>query len=341
MARLADIPVLLREVGFRAFAKRVWNEVLDDHLLVFAGSLAYAWLFAIFPFFIFLINLVPFLPLEDKAFAVRELEVFLKALLPDLAAGTLLDSMRGTIDYAISQRRGGALSASLLVALWGASGGIGVTMAALDKCYEIDRPRAFYKRRPMAFGLTAAAAGLVAVVALLVPARTALRDWVVQYRMPTVSAWAIGAFDLLRGSLAIAAALAFVSLLYHFGPSVKRRYRFVTPGSAFTLVCWVVIGLAFREYVARFGQNYHKTYGPVGGVAVLLLLFYLDALILLIGAEITSEIDYAVLKVERGSNNFRAAEPPPPPRRQRRRTRPHAATERAAEPGGAADLKES
>ena len=69
----------------------------------------------------FLLNLIPFLPLDDKLWTVRELEVFLKALLPDLAAQTLLDSMRGAIDNAIGQRRGGVLSASLLVALWAAS----------------------------------------------------------------------------------------------------------------------------------------------------------------------------------------------------------------------------
>jgi membrane protein len=304
MARLGDIPVVARTVGVRAFATRVWNEVLDDHLFIFAGSLAYAWLFAIFPFFIFLLNLIPFLPIDDKLVTVRELEVFLKALLPDLAAQTLLDSMRGAIDAAIAQRRGGVLSASLLVALWAASGGITVTMAALDKCYEIDRPRAYYKRRPMAFALTAATAGLICVVILLLPVGAAFKDWVLQYRMASVSFWAVWAFDVIRGGLAIAAAFAFLSLLYHFGPSVRHRYRYVTPGAAFTLVCWVVIGLAFREYVARFGQKYHDTYGPVGGVAVLLLLFYLDALILLVGAEINSEIDFEVLKVPRGSLNF-------------------------------------
>ena len=45
-----------------------------------------------------MLNLIPFLPLDDKLLTVRELEVFLKALLPDLAAQTLLDSMRGAID---------------------------------------------------------------------------------------------------------------------------------------------------------------------------------------------------------------------------------------------------
>ena len=222
-------------------------------------------------------------------------------MLLDLAAQTLLDSMRRQRSIMRSLTAVAACSATACSSHCRArSGGIGVTMAALDKCYEIDHPRAFYKRRPMAFGLTAAAAALVGVVAPAAAGRGGVRDWVVQYRMPTVSAWAIGTFDLIRGSLAIAAALAFVSLLYHFGPCVKRRCPgSCTPGSAFTLVCWVVIGLAFRATSPHFGEDYHKTYGPVGGVAVLLLLFYLDALILLIGAEINSEIDYAALKVKR------------------------------------------
>ena len=51
--------------------------------------------------------------------------------------------------------------------------------------------------------------------------------------------------------------------------------------------------------------------GHVGGVIVLLLLFYIDALVLLIGAEINSEIDYQVLKVERGARDFRSLENSP------------------------------
>jgi membrane protein len=75
------------------------------------------------------------------------------------------------------------------------------------------------------------------------------------------------------------------------------------------VVVWVVLGIGFRLYMDRLGgKGYDKTYGTLGGVAILLLLFYIDALVLLIGAEINSEIDFEVLKVRRGTRDFRAAE---------------------------------
>ena len=57
MARLRDVPLVCRKVGFRRFALRVWDQVVEDHVFIFAAAVAYAWLFAIFPFFVFLANL--------------------------------------------------------------------------------------------------------------------------------------------------------------------------------------------------------------------------------------------------------------------------------------------
>ena len=86
------------------------------------------------------------------------------------------------------------------------------------------------------------------------------------------------------------------------------RFRLIATtvaGAVFTIGVWVLLAFAFRWYVNTFGKySYNRTYGTVGGVAVLLLFFYLDALVLMIGAEINSEIDYEVLGVERGSRDF-------------------------------------
>jgi uncharacterized BrkB/YihY/UPF0761 family membrane protein len=121
-------------------------------------------------------------------------------------------------------------------------------------------------------------------------------------------AWALHVFDAVRGLLAIVVVLLILALLYHFGPGVKHRWQYLSPGSVFVFATWVLVALVFRYYVNHFGRSkYEETYGPVGGVAVLLLLFYLDALVLLIGAQINSEIDFDVLKVPRGSRNFLAA----------------------------------
>jgi membrane protein len=91
---------------------------------------------------------------------------------------------------------------------------------------------------------------------------------------------------------------------------VKHRFRWITPGSVFTICTWVVLGFAFRFYVDRYGK-YDKTYGSVAGVAILLLVFYIDAVVLLIGAEINSEIDFEVLKLKRGTRDFMGAEDEP------------------------------
>jgi hypothetical protein len=161
----------------------------------------------------------------------------------------------------------------------------------------------------MAFFLTLAIAALVLAMIVLLPLGAAVRDVALARRQTPVSAWAIWAFDLLRGGLALAAAFGVLGLIYHFGPCVKRAFRPVTPGAIFCMTVWVLLGLAFKEYVNRFsGSRYEQTYGAAGWVVIMLVIFYLDALVLLIGAEINSEIDFAILGVPRGSRNYRPAE---------------------------------
>jgi membrane protein len=97
-------------------------------------------------------------------------------------------------------------------------------------------------------------------------------------------------WQVTRYGLALLLLLAIVAVIYHFGPNIRQRWRFVTPGSVFTVGVWLLLGVAFRIYVDHFGR-YGEMYGAVGGVIVLLFFFYLDALVLLVGAEINSEID--------------------------------------------------
>jgi membrane protein len=90
--------------------------------------------------------------------------------------------------------------------------------------------------------------------------------------------------------MAIPLMLAILSLLYTFGTRVRHRLTFFSPGAIFTLLVWVILGESFRFYVDKFGK-YQKTYGAVGGVTILLLFFYLDALVLLVGAEINNLVE--------------------------------------------------
>jgi membrane protein len=352
MARLSDVPMVLHAAGPMAFLKRIVREIVDDNLFTLAGGLAYSWLFAIFPFLVFLMNLFPLFARGHEEATKQGMKVFLFAALPDAVARIFWEQMEKRIPGIVNDPNPFIATISLLVALWAASKGIGVTMAAMEKCYELERGRAFYKRRPMAFGLTLMLSGLVMVLVLLLPAGASFKAWItggetsVSARAGVAAgeasfpgtpathpsehsttqpathpaaavvehalakhAWALWTFDVVRGLLAVFVVLLILALLYHFGPGVKHRWQYLTPGSIFVLTSWVLVALAFRYYVNHFGQSkYQETYGSVGGVAILLLLFYLDALILLIGAQINSEIDFDVLQVPRGSRNFRLAE---------------------------------
>jgi membrane protein len=184
-----------------------------------------------------------------------------------------------------------------------------MTMTALDRCYELRSGRWYYVQRPLAILLTIVVATLILLVAVLLPVGGVVKAWVIRHDWQGLGAgspWLL-AFDIARWGLAVLFMVSILTVLYHFGPAVRHRFQWITPGAVFCIIVWVALGLVFRLYIERF-VNYNKTYGTVGGAAVMLLFFYIDAAVLLWGAEINSEIDFEVLKVQRGTRNFLPAE---------------------------------
>lgn len=289
---------MLWSVGPLEFARRIWKEVGDDGVFVWASALAYAWLFAFFPFFIFLLTLLPYLPAKVKAEAEGPLKSAIYYL-PQEGA----DLVWRNIDNVIHQPHTGLLSTGILVTIWAASGGMNMTMSALDRCYDVPKMRPFYRQRPLAVALTFVVAILIIAVLILLPVGTAVTNFVVSRNYIFISSGMLIAWNVARYTLAIVLLLGVLSIIYYFGPGVKQQFRVLTPGAIFTLGVWFLLGFAFRMYVNRYGK-YDQTYGTVGGVAILLLFFYIDAVVLLVGAEINSEMDFA-LGVPRGSTDFR------------------------------------
>src|SRR3954451_10258920 len=126
MARLRDVPVVLRTVRPWPFVKRIIREIVDDNLFTLAGGLAYSWLFAIFPFLVFLMNLFPLFARGHEAATKEGMKVFLFAALPDAAAQILWEQMGKRIPNIVSDPNPFIATISLLVALWAASKGVGV-----------------------------------------------------------------------------------------------------------------------------------------------------------------------------------------------------------------------
>lgn len=301
MARIKDFPNVMKKVGFTKFAKLVWAEVNDDDLFTWGSALAYAWIFAIFPFVIFLLTLAPYLPFDVKQRAMDEISN---------AAYTSLGGQGGyqivqSVQEVMSKQEGGLLSFGIVLALWGASGGMNMTMNALNKAYYVTCSRSFFKQRGIAILLTLGSAALILMVLVLLPIGAQLIDHLFKTGvLGIIGVWII---NFLRYLFALLIMFATVSMIYYFGPCIRQKWHPITPGAIFTVIVWIVLGFGFAYYVSNFG-NFNATYGALGGAIVLLLFFYINALVLLIGAEVNSVIDFQMLPVEKGTRDLAAAE---------------------------------
>lgn len=308
MARLRDLPHVLRTVGPFQFGLRVWRETLDDSVFTWAAALAYSWMFAIFPFLIFLLALLPYVPDQYKKPVQDQLNEQIAYVAPSEAG----HSLRVMLNELLNPDRptAGLLSIGILVALYAASGGMNATMAALDRCYDVEIGRKFVFQRFVAALLTVSVATLILLVMCLVPvASQIVSSEAIRQYLNLEGVWGY-LFNFSRYFIALMLCLTVLSLVYHFGPSVRSHWSWISPGSVFVVIVWAVLAFAFRYYIDNFAAaSYARTYGVVGSIVLLLLVLYVDAIVLLIGAEINSEIDFAVLGLTSSANR---AYPTPP-----------------------------
>lgn len=311
MARLSDIPKVYRSVGLIAFARRVMDETARDNLLVWASALAYSWLFAMFPFFIFLLALMPHLPLHAGQPAIHQIIHMTADLLPSVADTMIFHDVVENPNSIINQQavNGPALWIGLALALWAASGGTSATMAALDRCYELERGRGYIQHHFVAIVMTISVMSLLIALTLIWPPAREMKAWIVARTPHALVYPLVIVTTLLRFAVELFFLFLVLGIVYHNGPAIRQRLHILTPGAVFVIVVWGIMGLLFRYYVNTIGAaGYSKTYGTVSGVAILMFFFYIDATVLLVGAEINAEVDYEILRVRRGSRDFRKCE---------------------------------
>ena len=166
MAKLRDAVFVVKNVGVVPFAKKVWAEIGDDNLLTWASALAYSWLFAIFPFFLVLLSMLPLLKYEWKDEAKRQINNAINEL-PHEAKITVHQYVDPKLNQLLYNPPKGIWGIGLLVTVWAASGGMAMTMSALDKTWDVERSRPIWKQRPLAVALTLIVATAIIVVIIL------------------------------------------------------------------------------------------------------------------------------------------------------------------------------
>lgn len=264
------------------FLKELYREVTDDDIFNGAAVLGFYLTLAIFPAVIFVMALLPYLPVPRIDQAIMEL---VRQALPPSASEMFV----GVVEDVTNQPRGGLLSFGLLATIWATSTGMYAIIQQLNISYDVNETRGFIRARLIAIGMSLLFAALVIGSFSLIVLGAQMQEWLAA-RLDVGAALLI-AFAVFRWLVIVAALLLAFALIYYLAPNVKQEFIFITPGSILGVTVLVLVSLAFAWYVQNVG-NYSATYGSIGAVIVLMLWLYIAGLAILFGSEINALIEH-------------------------------------------------
>ncbi|HEY7139134.1 MAG TPA: YihY/virulence factor BrkB family protein [Methylomirabilota bacterium] len=272
-----------RPITCRELVRRTVREFVADNGLGLAAQLAYYFFFSLFPALLVGIALASFFPLEH--FLDR-----IVSTIGGVVPGDIIAIVQDQILKISQGNSGGILTFGLAVAIWSSSAAMMGLIDALNRAYDIDEARPWWRVRLLALVLTLALAAFILIAFALVLIGPAVADHLAQEMgLGPAFAWT---WKVLQWPVVLALVAVAAGIVYYFAPDAEQAWVWVTPGSLLTTVLWLLASLGFKYYVTTFGA-YTETYGAIGGVMVLLLWFYISGLVMLLGAELNAEIEHA------------------------------------------------
>jgi membrane protein len=282
--RKPDGPTDVKKPAWAYILKRTLHEFSWDKCTTLAAALTYYAVLSLFPALLALVSLLGVFGQAEQT--TRALLQIVESLGDPTVAATL----RQPIEHlAATPSAGLALAIGLLGAIWSASGYVSAFSQAMNRIYEVDEGRPFWKLRPVMLVITIVILLLAFLMALLLvisgPVAEAIGD-AIGLGDAAVTVWNIAKWPVL-----VAFAILMIAVLYYATPNVKQpKFRWMSVGSLLALLILALASLGFFFYVSNFG-NYNRTYGSIAGMIVLLLWLWIANLALLFGAEFDAEME--------------------------------------------------
>jgi membrane protein len=267
-----------RDSKILPFSKNLYCRFRDDDVPALGAQLTYYFILSFFPFLIFVVSLMSFVQLSGDSVVAE-----LIRLLPEQTG----EAIQNILQEVTNNSRGTLLSIGMIATLWSASNGVNAVIKGVNKAYDVEENRPFWKVRAISLAATIvlALAILLAIVLLIFGEVIGefLSDW---FDSPV-------GFGLIWGTLKYVFTISFMivvfSLLYWIVPNHKIRFKTAVPGALFATFGWIASSLLFQFYINNFG-NYSKTYGSIGGIIILLIWLYISSNIIILGGEVNATL---------------------------------------------------
>ncbi|MDR5590085.1 YihY/virulence factor BrkB family protein [Christiangramia sp. SM2212] len=257
-----------------------WGGIVRGTFSTRASSIAFSFFMAIFPFLLFVLNLIPYITFIDD-FQIEFL-LFMDTLLPPETS----DFFGNIFEDIASTPRGGLLSVAFVLSIFLMTNGVNAIFTGFEFSYHTRTNRSIPRQYAVAVGVSLILALLLLISVIgavyLTYAIDDLSD------LGIVNADGFGA-DLIKYIGFVILIYTAVAILYYFGTREARQARFFSVGALFTTILIMITTVLFSIYITNF-SNYNELYGSIGALLILMFYIWLNSNMLLLGFELNASL---------------------------------------------------
>ena len=278
--RSAEKPSDIPAQGWKDILWRVYAGISEDRILANAAAVTFYALLALFPGIAALVSIYGLF--ADPATIQQHLDS-----ISNILPGGAIDVIRDQLERLVAQPRGTlgiSFVVGLVIALWSANGGIKALFDALNIVYGEKEKRSFVKLNALTLAFTVAMIGFFIIALACIVALPVALNY-----LPGFVGFIL---NIVRWPVLLVIVALALACIYRYGPSRdKPKWRWISWGSAFAALAWLVFSAIFSFYAAQFG-TFNKTYGSLGAVIGFMTWMWLSVSVILIGAKLNAETEH-------------------------------------------------
>lgn len=292
--KLSQIPVLGWVVNFFQKIKLPWlsglslYELLELYVIGIvngafsyrAGAIAFSFFMALFPFALFILNLIPFIPIEGFQ---QDFMRFIEESVPP----TTFDAIFSIINDILNNSYQGLLSTGFLLSIFLSANGINAILGGFEISYHITETRNFFRLYLISVLLSL----LLSLLLIITVAAIIVAEVLIQkIQFGSFIDGNVLLIQISRFGFVILMILTTTSILFKFGTKQTSQIPFISIGSVFTTVLIILSSYLFGIYVVKFAK-YNELYGSIGTLLILMFYIWINCMILLLGFELNATIN--------------------------------------------------
>jgi len=292
--RIEKIPILRNLVRLLKRIKLPWLEglsfydllelyilgIIESGFTYHASAVAFSFFMALFPFALFILNLIPYIPIEGFQ------EDFLQFVKEGVPPNTY-DAIANIINDILHNSHSGLLSTGFILSIFLMANGLNGILGGFESSRHVLIKRGFIHQYLVALGMSLVLSFLLLItVAIIVVFEVFIQRTIFQ----DVFSDQISLIVLGRYAFVIVMILVIISILFKFGTKRDKYRSFISVGSVFTTILIILDSYFFGIWVVQFSK-YNELYGSIGTLLILMFYIWINCAILLLGFELNATIN--------------------------------------------------